>query len=105
MKGVDWSGLEEEKVTGWHRKLHIHMDPFYYVEYGLAQLGAVQIWANAITDQAGAVKQYRYALSLGGTKTLPELFKAAGAKLAFDAGTLAESVALIERTIGDLESI
>jgi oligoendopeptidase F len=105
MKGVDWSGLEEEKVTGWHRKLHIHMDPFYYVEYGLAQLGAVQIWANAITDQVGAVKQYRYALSLGGTKTLPELFKAAGAKLAFDAGTLAESVALIERTIGDLESI
>jgi len=105
MKGVDWSGLDEEKVTGWHRKLHIHTDPFYYVEYGLAQLGAVQIWANAITDQAGAVKQYRYALSLGGTKTLPELFKAAGAKLSFDAGTLAESVALIERTIGDLESI
>ncbi|MDQ7030661.1 MAG: M3 family metallopeptidase [Ardenticatenia bacterium] len=66
MPGVDWSGLEEIKATGWHRKLHIFEIPFYYVEYGLAQLGAVQIWGNALEDQAEAVRQYRAALALGG---------------------------------------
>jgi oligoendopeptidase F len=105
MKGVDWSGLGDEKVSGWHRKLHIHEDPFYYVDYGLAQLGAVQIWANSLRNPAEAVKQYREGLSLAATKTLPELFEAAGAKLAFDAETLGGSVDLIERTIQDLESI
>jgi len=77
---VDYRGLEEVKATGWHRKLHIHEVPFYYVEYGLAQLGAVQIFGNARKDQAAAVAAYRKALSLGGTVTLPELFRAANAK-------------------------
>ena len=83
LPGVDWSGLEEIKQTGWHRKLHIHQVPFYYVEYGLAQLGAVQIFGNALKDQAGAVAAYRKALALGGTVTLPQLFATAGAKFAF----------------------
>ena len=104
MGGVDWSGLEQEMMTGWHRKLHIHQLPFYYVEYGLAQLGAVQIWANALTDQAGAVASYRRALALGGTAALPELYAAAGAKFAFDAATLNKYVGLMERTIEELES-
>jgi oligoendopeptidase F len=78
--GVDWTGLEEVKATGWHRKLHIHQVPFYYVEYGLAQLGAVQIFGNAIQNQKKAVADYRKALSLGGMVTLPELFKTAGVK-------------------------
>ncbi len=103
MRGADYSGLEEEKKTGWHRKLHIFQVPFYYVEYGLAQLGAVQVWANALKDQAGAVAAYRRALALGGTRPIPELFAAAGAKFAFDAATLGDAVALIEKTIGELE--
>ena len=90
MQGYDWSGFEDYKKTGWHRKSHIHQVPFYYVEYGLAQLGAVQVWGNALKDQAKAVADYRYALSLGATRPLPELFKAAGAKLAFDVDTLEE---------------
>ncbi len=65
LPGVDWSGFDEIKSTGWHRKLHIHQVPFYYVEYGLAQLGAVQIFGNALKDQAGAVRAYRKALALG----------------------------------------
>jgi oligoendopeptidase F len=101
--GVDWSGLEQEKMTGWHRKLHIHKYPFYYVEYGLAQLGAVLVWRNSLSDQAKALKQYREALSLGGTVTLPELFETAGARLAFDAETLSEAVALIEGKIEELD--
>ena len=103
MAGVDWSGLEEETKTGWHRKLHIHQVPFYYVEYGLAQLGAMQIWRNALSDQAGAVASYRRALALGGTVSLPELFAAAGAKLSFDADTLGAAVDLAEKTIEELE--
>jgi oligoendopeptidase F len=100
--GVDWSGLDDARVTGWHRKLHIFRYPFYYVDYGLAQVGAVQVWRNALRDQAGAVRQYRQALSLGGTRTLPELFAAAGATFAFDAGTLGELVTLIEQQLADL---
>jgi oligoendopeptidase F len=104
LPGVDWSGLEDEAMTGWHRKLHIHRYPFYYVEYGIAQLGAVQVWRNALRDQENAVAAYRQALALGGTETLPQLFAAAGAHLSFDAATLQEAVSLIETTIDELES-
>lgn len=100
---IDWSGYEDVKMTGWHRKDHIHQIPFYYVEYGLALLGAVQIWRNALTDQKKAIAQYKSALALGGTVTLPELFKAAGAKLAFDADTLKGAVDLMENKIFELE--
>jgi oligoendopeptidase F len=103
LPGVDWSGLEEIKDSGWHRKLHIHTIPFYYVEYGLAQLGAVQIFGNALKDQAGAVAAYRKALSLGGTVTLPQLFAAAGARFAFDSDLLKTAVDLMESVIGELE--
>jgi oligoendopeptidase F len=89
--------------TGWQRKAHIHTDPFYYVEYGLAQLGATQVWANALRDQAGAVAAYRRALALGDTASLPDLFSAAGARFAFDAGALSEAVDLILRTVQELE--
>ena len=104
MRGVDWAGLEQEKMTGWHRKLHIHEVPFYYVEYGLAQLGAVQVWRNSLQNQANAVKQYRQALSLGGTVTLSQLYQTAGAKFSFDVSTLRDAVGLIEQTIGQLKA-
>jgi len=103
MKGIDYSGLEDSKVTGWHRKLHIFQIPFYYVEYGLAQLGAVQVWRNSLQNQAQAVADYRSALALGGTEPLPKLFAAAGAKFAFDAETMRQCVDLAERTINELD--
>jgi oligoendopeptidase F len=105
MRGVDWSGLEEEMVTGWHRKLHIFQVPFYYVEYGLAQLGAMQVWRNAIQNQAQAVANYRKALALGTTVTLPELYATAGAKFAFDPLTLGLAVDLAMKTIDELETV
>ena len=105
MVGVDWSGFEDEKSTGWHRKLHIHQLPFYYVEYGMAQLGAMQVWHNAMSDQSQAVIDYRKALSLGGTAPLPQLYATAGAKFAFDAVTLATACELAENTINELEAI
>lgn len=104
MPGVDWSGLEEERKTGWQRKLHIYTDPFYYIEYGLAQLGAIQIWRNSLHDQTGAVKAYRHGLSLGTSVTLPQLYAAAGAKFTFDETTLYQAADLILDTISALES-
>jgi oligoendopeptidase F len=105
MVGIDYSGWEEHVHTGWQRKLHIFQVPFYYIEYGLAQLGAMQIWRNAIQDQARAVAAYRRALSLGGTVPLPDLYTAAGVKFAFDAVTLGEMVRLAESVIEELEKV
>jgi oligoendopeptidase F len=104
LPGVDWSGYEDIKATGWQRKLHIYHIPFYYLEYGLAQLGAGQVWRNSLADYDQALKDYRHALALGNTRKLPELYEAAGAKLAFDAETLGEVVGLIETTINDLDA-
>lgn len=102
MKGLDWSGFEEEMKSGWHRKLHIFQIPFYYIEYGMAQVGALQVWRNSMDDPQGALEAYRHALSLGGTKTLPQLFEAAGAQFRFDAPMLTELVTLIENRIEEL---
>jgi oligoendopeptidase F len=104
-KGVDYSGIEDWVATGWHRKLHIFTVPLYYIEYGIAQLGAAQVWSNSLHNQADALRRYRHGLSLGNTATLPDLFAAAGAKLAFDAETLNQMVELITTTIEDLESV
>jgi oligoendopeptidase F len=102
MVGIDYSGLETIKSNGWHRKLHIFQVPLYYVEYGLAALGATQVWGNSLKDQAGAIANYRKGLALGGTATLPDLFKTAGANFAMDGATLGDAVALIERVSGEL---
>lgn len=102
MIGIDWNGFEDERVSGWHRKLHIFHVPFYYIEYGMAQVGALQVWRNALTDQSGAVATYRAALALGGTRPLPALFAAAGAAFRFDEPMLKDLVELIETTLAQL---
>jgi oligoendopeptidase F len=103
--GQDWSGLEEEMKTGWQRKLHIYQLPFYYIEYGMAQLGAMQVWANALQDQTGAIAAYRQALALGGTRSLSQLFTTAGARFQFDSDSLRQTVDLVEQTIAKLEEV
>ena len=85
----DWSGYDDALGFMWHRQLHIFLLPFYYIEYGIAQLGALQVWLRARTDYKDAVARYRAALALGGTRPLPELFAAAGARFAFDHETVA----------------
>lgn len=105
MVGVDYSGLDDVVATGWQRKLHIFQIPFYYVEYGLAQLGAAQVWAHSLENHTKALSDYKRALKLGNTASLPELFATAGAKFAFDAVTLGGAVTLIEQTIAQLEAV
>jgi oligoendopeptidase F len=100
--GIDWAGHEESQKTGWHRKPHIFTSPFYYIEYGMAQVGALQVWRNSLQEPSKALKAYRQALSLGGTKTLPDLFASAGAEFRFDTEMLCGLVSLIEGTTAEL---
>ena len=99
---VDWSGHEEARRWLWQRQLHLFHYPFYYVEYGIAQMGALQLWQRYREDPAGALAGYRRALSLGGTRTLPELFDAAGLRFALDEATLRP---LLEGVMGELEGL
>ena len=99
---VDFSGFEETRATRWQPQLHLFHYPFYYVEYGIAQLGALQLWRNAKEDSHGTVERYREALSLGGTRKLPELFKAAGIDFSFTAETLEPLMALVEEELAAL---
>ena len=98
-RGVDWSGLEQERVARWYRQLHIFMYPFYYIEYGIAQIGALQVWRNSLDDPRGAVARYRKALGLGAVRSLPEIYRAAGARLTFEAEAIGELVQLVETHI------
>jgi len=75
---LDTTGLEAYRPTGWQRQLHLFEVPFYYIEYGIAQLGAIGLWMQYKQNPELAINNYINALSLGGTKTLPELYKAAG---------------------------
>jgi oligoendopeptidase F len=99
---VDWSGCEPARANLWHRQLHIFLHPFYYVEYGIAQLGALQVWANSRRDAAGALRQYQQALALGGSRPLPELFAAAGCRLEFSAKTIRPLVGLVRAELAKL---
>jgi oligoendopeptidase F len=98
-RGVDWSGLEQERIARWYRQLHIFMYPFYYIEYGIAQLGALQVWRNSLEDPAPAVARYREALSLGAVRSLPEIYRTAGARLTFDENDIVKLVQLVESHI------
>ena len=79
---IDFSGLDEYRRFGWQRQLHLFEVPFYYIEYGIAQLGAIGLWQQYQQNPEAALNNYITALKLGGTKTLPELFQSAG--LQFD---------------------
>ncbi len=96
---VNWHGLEKFQESMWHRQLHIFEVPFYYMEYGIAQLGALQIWLNARKDRSGSIARYRKALSLGGSRPLPELFEAAGLKFDFSENTIAPLVRAVEKEL------
>jgi oligoendopeptidase F len=99
---VDWSGFEEVRSSLWHRQLHIFLYPFYYIEYGIAQLGALQIWRRSLTDRSGAVASYRKALGLGGSRPLPELFQTAGVPFGFAEPTIGP---LVDSVRAELRSL
>jgi len=92
---VDWSGLESQQEAVWHRQLHPFEVPFYYVEYGIAQLGALQMWLHYRKDPKSAIAAYKKGLTLGASRPLPELFEEAGLRFDFSlemVGELMEAV-------------
>ncbi|HEU5230724.1 MAG TPA: M3 family oligoendopeptidase [Ktedonobacteraceae bacterium] len=101
---IDWSGLETELSNGWQGILHFYCDPFYFIEYAFASLGAFQVWNNYLRNPEAALRQYRSALALGATETLPELYEAVGAKFAFDAETLQLVSHMVIQTVEQLEA-
>jgi oligoendopeptidase F len=101
---VDWTGHERARANLWHRQLHIFLHPFYYVEYGIAQLGALQVWANSKRDKAGALRNYQQALALGGSRPLPELFRAANCRLEFTAASIRPLIELVRTELEKLKA-
>lgn len=92
---IDFSGYEFVKESSWHRQLHLFEVPFYYIEYGIAQLGALGVWKNAKTDLPSALEAYKAALKLGYTQSIPEIYKTANLKFDFSASTLKSLTAFI----------
>jgi oligoendopeptidase F len=104
--GVDWSGLDATLDSLWHHKLHFFTVPLYYIEYGLAQMGALQVWRNSLADPDAALAAYLGALAKGATVTLPELFQAAGAELVFETAKVAPLIAVVESSLAaDIDAL
>jgi oligoendopeptidase F len=98
----DWTGYDEIKSYNWHRQLHLFTVPFYYIEYGIAQTGALQVWRNAKKSRKTAIAKYRAGEALGWTRPLPDLFRAAGLKFDFSEKTIGP---LIKAALSDLEKL
>ena len=101
--GIDWSGLDLEQAFSWQRQLHLFEVPFYYVEYGIAQLGALQLWANFMKDKDHAFADMLAALSLGSSRPLPELFARAGIRFDFTEACMEPLMEMVETELQHLE--
>jgi oligoendopeptidase F len=100
---IDHSGLEKYRSYGWQKQLHLFEVPFYYIEYGIAQLGAIGMWKQYKENPKKALDNYKYALSLGGTKTLPELYKAAGIDFDFSHKNISELMIFVKNELDALK--
>ncbi len=100
---VDYSGLEKYMERGWQGQLHLFEVPFYYIEYGMAQLGAVAVWRNYKRDPQQALKQYSDALKLGYTRTIGELYEAAGIRFEFSDTYIRELADFVSKELKKLD--
>lgn len=99
---IDYGGLEKFREISWQRQLHLFEVPFYYIEYGIAQLGAIGMWKQYKQDKTAALQNYKDALCKGGTLTLPELYRAAGLSFDFSSETIRELMELVRNELKDL---
>jgi oligoendopeptidase F len=102
---VDWSGLDEFKHVRWMMQLHIFEVPFYYIEYGMAQLGALSIYMNYRRDKQKALKQYQDFLDLGYSKPVKEIYQAAGIEFDFSEARIRELVDFVQNELKEIEKL
>lgn len=96
---TNWNGLEVNKDYLWQKQLHLYEVPFYYIEYGMAQLGAIAVWKNYKQDKVKGLEGYKAALKLGYTKSIPEIYKAANIKFDFSRAYIKELIRFIKSEI------
>jgi oligoendopeptidase F len=99
---VDWSGFEEYREHFWQKQLHLYEVPFYYIEYGIAQLGAIAMWRQYRQNKEQALNNYMKALSLGYTKTLKELYDTAGIRFDFSPAYVAELGSFVKERLEEM---
>ena len=99
---IDWSGLEEGKSYRWHRQLHIFEVPFYYIEYGMAQLGAIAVWRNYKKNPSKALGDFTAALKLGYTKSIGDIYETAGVRFDFSEAYISELADFVQEELSKL---
>jgi oligoendopeptidase F len=100
---VDWTGLEDIQAYTWQKQLHLYEVPFYYIEYGIAQLGALAVWRNYRHNKQEALQQYKNALSLGYTRPIGEIYKAAGIEFNFSKEYIMELMSFVKSELDQLK--
>ena len=100
---TDWTGYEDQLATSWQRQMHLFEVPFYYIEYGIAQLGALGVWKNSLSDFGQAVEHYKDALRLGYTRSIPEIYATAGIKFDFTSDYLKELANFVREELHKLK--
>ncbi|MEQ8363476.1 MAG: M3 family oligoendopeptidase [Cyclobacteriaceae bacterium] len=99
---TDWSGLQEGKDYMWQKQLHLYEVPFYYIEYGMAQLGAIAVWRNYRNNPQKGLQGYMNALKLGYIKTIPEIYSAAGIRFDFSKEYIKELMDFVKQEMGKI---
>ena len=99
---INYSGLDEYRKYAWQRQLHLYEVPFYYIEYGIAQLGAIGLWQQYQENPGQAINNYIRSLQLGGTRTLPELFEAAGLQFDFSPKHISQLMIFVKKELDSL---
>jgi oligoendopeptidase F len=101
-KVIHWEGLQPYKDNIWQKQLHLFEVPFYYIEYGIAQLGALAVWKNYKENPERGLKQYLAALSLGYTKPIPEIYETAGIRFDFSKTYINELMEFVKEELEKL---
>lgn len=100
---TDWTGYEEIRELSWQRQMHLFEVPFYYIEYGFAQLGAIGVWKNSLVDFEKAISDYKEALKLGYTKSIPKIYETAGVSFKFSQEYIKEIAVFLQRELKKLD--
>ena len=100
---TDWSGYEETRDNSWQRQMHLFEVPFYYIEYGIAQLGALGIWKNSQSDYNKAISDYKNALALGYSKSIVEIYNTAGITFDFSSKNVSSLAQFVSNELKKLD--